>query len=418
MSMEHPNCPFDATNDSDAADGVPDFPFGREGRIEPPSGYETFTPDRSVTRVRVADGQVAWLVTGFTDARCVLLDSRVSADRTHPNFPFLEPVTPQSRRNMAAVAKSLVGLDPPEHNVRRRMLITEFTFRRISRLRPYIEQVVEESIDNLLAGGPPADLVATVSMPVPLLVLCTLLGVPYADRDMFRARTADMVGQNTEPQQRQRAAGELRAYMDQLITDKENSPTDDLLGRLVLNNRSTEAFDHELIVGLAMTLLVAGFETTTGMITLGVADLLTHPEQLAWLTSHPDRVEQAVEELLRHVGVIDAMPRVATEDIHLDGTTIRAGEGIVVSFAAANRDRQVFRTPQNLDLDNATRRHIAFGYGAHQCIGQNLARQILCTTYQALLRRLPGLKLAAPLEELSFKKDTNVYGIEELPVAW
>ncbi|OXM59600.1 cytochrome P450 [Amycolatopsis vastitatis] len=414
MSVERPSCPAGAGG----GDAVPDFPLGRANGIGPPRGYEALRRDEPVSRVRVADGHVAWLVTRFEDARRVLVDSRLSADRTHPGFPMLEPVTPQSRRNIAAVAKSLVGLDPPEHNVRRRMLITEFTFRRIQRLRPYIRQVADDSVDALVAAGPPADLVATVSMPVPLMVLCTLLGIPYADREMFKARTADMVGQNTEPRQRQRAAAELRAYMDELITAKEDAPTDDLLGRLVVNNRTTRAFDHELIVGLAMTLLVAGYETTTGMITLGVADLLTHPDQLAYLTGHPEAVERVVEELLRHVGVIDAMPRVATADIEVAGTTIRAGEGVIVSFASANRDHHAFGEPDVLDVENGTRRHIAFGYGVHQCIGQNLAREVLCTTFRVLFDRLPGLKLAASLDDLEFKKDTNVYGIETLPVAW
>jgi cytochrome P450 len=177
-------------------------------------------------------------------------------------------------------------------------------------------------------------------------------------------------------------------------------------------------FDHQLMVGLAMFLLVAGHETTTGMISLGVVDLLIHPEQLAQVTADPSSIDMAVEELLRYASVVDAMPRVATEDIELGDVTIRAGDGLLIAFAAANWDEDAFPGASVLDVRRGSRKHVTFGYGVHQCIGQNLARELLRVVFRTLFTRVPGLRLAADVNELPFKKDSNVYGIERLPVTW
>jgi cytochrome P450 len=406
-----------------APSAPPQFPLARGCPFDPPAEYAALRAERPVTRVRVPSGQEAWLVTRHEDVRRLLTDARVSADRGHPNLPLTEAVTPASRQAIAAVGRSLIGLDPPEHGARRGLLITEFTVRRINTLRPYIQRVVDGFVDDLLAGPRPADLVTALCLPVPSLVLCELLGVPYEDREFFQHRATVQVRRGVAPEERQKAGAELRGYLDRLITGKEAAPGDDLLGRLIVRNRAAAAdgeapFDHALLVGLAMLLMAAGHESTANMLSLGVAGLLENPEQLAAIAGDPAAVPMAMEELLRYFAIVDTMPRVAKADIEIGGVTVRAGEGLLIGFASANRDGAAFADPDTLDVRRGARHHVAFGYGVHQCIGQNLARAEMEIVFRTLIARVPGLKLAVPLDELPFKDDSSVYGLDRLPVTW
>jgi cytochrome P450 len=210
----------------------------------------------------------------------------------------------------------------------------------------------------------------------------------------------------------------MRAYVDRLIRAKEDDPTDDLLGRLIVHNRQTKLYDHDQLVGLTQLLVIAGFETTVNMIALGVVGLLQQPERIPSVISDPAALAGAVEELLRYFTVVDALPRVATGDIEIGDVTIRAGDGLLLSFASANWDTDVFPAAATMDLGRNARHHLAFGYGIHQCIGQNMAREELQIVYRTLFTRIPGLRLAVDLDDLPFKKDTNIYGIDRVPVTW
>jgi len=406
---------------------LPRFPLARGCPFDPPAEYAAMRADQPVTRVRMPSGQDAWLVTRHEDVRRLLTDPRVSADREHPNLPLTEAVTPAGRRAIAAVGRSLIGLDPPEHGARRGMLITEFTVRRINTLRPYVQGVVDGLVDDLLAGPRPVDLVAALCLPVPSMVLCELLGVPYADREFFQHRATVQVRRGVAPEERQKAGAELRSYLDRLITEKEANPSDDLLGRLIVRNREAATdddgggaspFDHDLLVGLAMLLMAAGHESTANMISLGVAGLLENPDQLSAIMSDPAAIPMAMEELLRYFAIVDTMPRVAKADIEVGGVSVPAGDGLLIGFASANRDESVFPNPDTLDVRRGARHHVAFGYGVHQCIGQNLARAEMEIVFRTLFARIPGLKLAVPLHELPFKDDSSVYGLDRLPVTW
>lgn len=397
---------------------LPDFPLPRSCPFEPPDAYAGLHSRREVVQVRVATGQTAWLVTSYDDVRRLLTDPRVSADRMHPNFPMTEPVSPETRRRMAESARSLVGLDHPEHGPRRRMLAPEFTMRRAQAMRPYIQRVVDDLVDQILAGPRPADLVTALAVPLPATVVCELLGLPAGDRDMIVSSTNAMIRGDVSAADRQRIGGELRGYVDRALREKQATPTDDLLGRLIERNRQTGLYDHELLIGVTMLLLAAGFETTVNVITLGVAALLRQPEQISRLTGDPAARTTAVEELLRYCNVVDAMPRVAVEDIEVGGVTIRAGDGLLLSFAGGNRDEAAFADPGVLDTARDARQHLAFGYGIHQCIGQNLARVELEVAFHTLFTRIPGLRLACPLEELPFRRNSIIYGVDELPVTW
>ncbi|WP_055484149.1 cytochrome P450 [Streptomyces sp. WMMB 322] len=392
------------------------LPVPRTCPFSPPAEYERMREREPVSRVALPGGRTAWALTRHEDVRAMLADPRFSSDRTRPGFPVLV----EGQQQLAARFRlSLISMDPPEHGQARRAVVGEFTVKRMAALRPRIQQIVDEHVDALLAGPRPADLVRALSLPVPSLVICELLGVPYADHEFFQSRSARLL-RRTEPMAgREQARDELRTYLDELITAKEQDPTDDLLGRQVLKQRETGRGDHADLVSLAVLLLIAGHETTANMISLGTLALLENPGERARLGEDPDAVADAVEELLRYFSIVDAVTsRVATEDAEIGGVLIRAGEGVLGLGSSANHDPAVFARPGELDVGRGDRHHVAFGYGAHQCLGQNLARMELQLVYETLFRRVPGLRLAVPVDELPFKDDSTVYGLHELPVTW
>jgi cytochrome P450 len=346
----------------------------------------------------------------------MLTDPRFSSDRRNPGFPLLGS---GERQASTGFPMSLVGMDPPEHGPARRAVVGEFTVRRMALLRPRIQQIVDEHIDALLAGPRPADLVQSLSLPVPSLVTCELLGVPYADHDFFQEHSAKLLNRLTPLDERRLAVMGLLSYLDDLVTRKEAEPLDDLLGRQILKQRETGTGNHQNLVGLAFLLLLAGHETTANMISLGTLVLLEHPDDIVAIRENPDKTPDAVEEMLRYFTIAEfAVSRVATEDVEIGGALIRAGEGVVILANTANRDPDVFDRPDDLDIARDARSHIAFGFGAHQCLGQNLARMELQIVFDTLFRRIPGLRLAAPAQDLPFKDDAAVYGVYKLPVTW
>jgi cytochrome P450 len=412
-----------ATTPTDAEDR-PDavrhrVPMSRQCPMHPPAEYAELRRERPISPVLMPDGQLAWLITRYEDAKRLLADPRASSDRTHPAFPYTVEVDRAQLRQRGGFLQALIGLDPPEHTPQRRMLIGEFTLRRIADLRPRVQEIVDARVDAMLAADRPVDLVETLSLPVPSLVICELLGVPYEDREFFQSRTVLLVKHDTPPMERGQIAEQLRAYFDGLVTAKENEPTEDLLGRLITRNRETGVFDHDELCAIATLLLIAGHETTANVISLGAMSLMNNPQLRAELAADPSLTPAAVEEMLRYYSVVDAgTGRVATEDIEIGGELIRAGEAFVVAGAAANWDEEVFPEPERLNIHRDAPSHVAFGFGPHQCLGQNLARLELEIVFDTLLRRLPGLKLAVPPEQVRYKDDANVYGIHELPVTW
>jgi pentalenic acid synthase len=297
------------------------------------------------------------------------------------------------------------------------MVAADFTLNRAAALRPRIQQIVDERLDAMIAQGPPADLVAAYALPVPSMVICALLGVPYDDHDFFEEQSRRLV-HGPEAADMQDARERLEAYTEDLIHRKQKDPGAGLLDDLVHQQLRSGEVDGDYLVNLAITLLVGGYETTANMISLGTYTLLQHPERLAELRSHPDLMPSAVEELMRLLSIVDGMLRMAVEDIEIAGTTIRAGDGVIFSAAVINRDESVYPDPDSLDWHRPARHHVAFGFGIHQCLGQNLARAELEIALRSLFDRLPGLRLAVPADEIPFKSGGPVEGMLELPVAW
>lgn len=389
------------------------FPQDRTCPYHPPTGYDPLRAERPLARITLYDGRPVWLVTGHAAARALLADQRLSTDRTQPGFPATTARFAAVRNRTTA----LLGVDDPKHRTQRRMMIPGFTLRRAVELRPSIQRIVDERLDAMIAQGPPAELVSAFALPVPSMVICALLGVPYADHEFFEAQSRRLL-RGPAPEDTQDARDQLEAYLGESIDRKRKEPGDGLLDDLVRDQLSAGQLDRAELISLAVILLVAGHETTANMISLGTFTLLRHPERLAELREDPALLPDAVEELMRMLSIADGLMRMATEDIELAGTTIRAGDGVIFSTSVINRDQDVYTAPDSLDWHRPTRHHVAFGFGIHQCLGQNLARAELEIALHSLFDRLPTLRLAAPADEIPFKPGDTIQGMLELPVTW
>jgi cytochrome P450 len=375
---------------------------------------------RETGGVRVAKngfGMDVYLVTRHDDVKTVLSDHQRFSNGRPPGFVVPgAPVVPEEeqRQNRAG---NLLGLDPPEHQRLRRMLTPEFTIRRIKRLEPRIVDIVDGHLDAMADAGPPADLVESFALPVPSLVICELLGVPYEDRADFQRRSARQLDLSIPIAERFELQREGRDYMHSLVTRARTAPGEDILGMLV-REHGTELTDDEL-VGIASLLLLAGHETTSNMLSLGTLALLRHPDQLAAVRDDPDAVGPAVEELLRWLSIVHSgIPRITTTDVEIGGVPIAAGQLVFVSLPSANRDPDFVATPDDLDVRRGAPGHLAFGHGVHHCLGAPLARMEMRIAWPALLRRFPGLTLAEPFEDVRFRSFHFIYGLRSLAVGW
>jgi cytochrome P450 len=340
----------------------------------------------------------------------MLTDPRFSSDRRHPNFPLFI----RERPDFGLMRRTLIRMDPPEHGPARKGVVGEFTVRRMAALRPRIQQIVDDHIDVMLAGSRPADLVRALSLPVPSLVICEQLGVPYGDHEFFQSRSSALLSRAVTADGRRQVVTDLRDYLRDLIAQKAAHPADDLLSRQLAQGK-----DPEDILSLAFLLLIAGHETTASMISLGVVTLLERPAELAALRADPALTLPAIEELLRVYTIAEfANARVAVEDVQIGGVIIRAGDPVLALSNAANHDPSQFEDAGEIKLDRGARNHIAFGFGIHQCLGQNLARTELQIVFDTLFRRIPTLRLATPADQLPYKDDALIYGIHEVPVTW
>ncbi|MFF5211464.1 cytochrome P450 [Streptosporangium sp. NPDC000396] len=383
------------------------LPTKRTCPFDPPDALAEFRDTRPVSRaVLPADGSEVWLVTRHELVRRMLADPRWSSSvegGSDPEHPL---------RAQEPEPGMFIQMDAPDHGRYRRMLTAHFTVQRMNRLRPRIEQIVTDRLDAMERLPRPVDLVAEFALPVPSLVICELLGVPYEDRARFQETGRTILDQNSTAEESEAAMARLGLYLAGLVAAKRAEPDDALLGELIRQETLT---DGEL-VQIATLLLIAGHETTANMIGLGTLLLLQHPDQLALVR---EGAPGASDELLRYLSIVDlVMFRVAKEDLSLGGQEIRAGEFGLASLSAANRDPELCEDPDRLDVTRPKTAHVALGFGPHQCLGQNLARLELDIAYQALLRRFPELRLAVSLEEIPFRDDMAIYGMHSLPVTW
>ncbi|MEV6900088.1 cytochrome P450 [Amycolatopsis sp. NPDC051372] len=384
-----------------------------------------FDPPRKITRLREArpvspmlfpDGHEGWLVTGYDEVRQLLADTRFSSrqDLGVMHVPYETPGMPAATEPSPQVPGLFIAMDPPDHTRLRRKLTGAFTVKRMKQLEDHIAEVVERQLDAMAQLTPTVDLVKEFALPVPSLVICELLGVPYEDRADFQANSAKFLVKEQELEEKVAAYGALTTYLGNLVAGKRAEPGEDILSDLARQ----DDLSIEELTGIAFLLLLAGHETTANMLALGTFALLEHPEQLAELRADPELLPGAVEELMRYLSVVDINFRYATEDLELGGETIPAGSTVVVSTLAANHDPRRFENPDTLDIRRNSRGQLTFGHGVHQCLGQQLARIEMRAGFAALLRRFPTLQLAIPADQVKLRTDMNIYGVHELPVTW
>ena len=399
---------------------APEYPMGRAAGcpFAPPPEVMALAAARPLSRVKIWDGSTPWLITGYEEVRSLFSDSRVSVDDRRPGFPhwnegMLSTVHKRPR--------SVFTADGEEHTRFRRMLSKPFTFKRVEGLRPAIQQITDDAIDAMLAGPQPGEIVSALALPVPSLVISQLLGVPYEDAEMFQHHANVGLARYAAAEDTMKGAMSLHKYLAALVEAKMENPAEDAVSDLAERVKAGELSVKEA-AQLGTGLLIAGHETTANMIGLGVLALLQYPEQAAVLreTDDPKVVANAVEELLRYLSIIqNGQRRVAAEDIDIAGEVIRAGEGIIIDLAPANWDAEEFAEPDRLYLHRSgAGQHVAFGYGRHQCVGQQLARAELQIVFHTLFRRVRTLELAASIDDIPFKHDRLAYGVYELPVTW
>ncbi|WP_329223482.1 cytochrome P450 [Streptomyces sp. NBC_01485] len=388
------------------------LPFGEpDGLVFPPL-YATLQREQPLARIRMAYGGDAWLVTRYGDVKTVLSDTRFSRAATvGADVPRVTPVVSQDT--------SILSMDPPEHTRLRKLVAKAFTARHIERLRPRVTEITHGLLDAMEAQGKPADLVQALARPLPISVICEMLGVPAPDHSEFR-RWSDTIFGMASGEEIQSAFISLHSYVSALVAERRREPTDDVLGTLVQARDDGDRLTEAELVDFGLALLLGGFETTANQIANFAATLFQHPAHLAELRADPALVPSAVEELLRMVplGLHGGFVRIATEDVELSGVVVRKGEAILAELHTANRDPEVFDRPEELDFHREHNPHLIFGYGPHHCVGAQLARLELQVALGTLLERFPALECAIPPEQIEFSKVKLVRGPETLPVTW
>jgi cytochrome P450 len=383
------------------------LPTDRRHPLDPPEKIAEIRASEPLARMTFPDGHVGWLATGQHVARAVLASPAFSnrLDLARPPIP----VGARGQLSFEMPPGMFNRMDPPDHTRIRRMLTGQFTVRRMKELEPRIAEITREHLDAIEQAGPPADLVPSFCLPVPSLVICELLGVPYSNRERFQHDSAALLNLESQAEEVTNAWVSVRALLGEIIDAKRHRLGDDLLSGLIAEDELT----REELVTVGMVLLIAGHETTANMLSLGTYTLLNHPDQRAALLADP---ATAVEELLRYLSIVHIGPvRTAVEDVEIDGHLIKAGDTVAISLPGANRDPRKFHHPDSLDVTSDAQGHVAFGHGIHQCLGQQLARIEMRIGFAALLRRFPTLRLAG---EVRFRDTMSIYGLHNLPVAW
>ena len=405
----------DPADDGSATAEPPLFPFTRSRQFELPPQYAEARETCPVKPVRLWNGQRAWLLTRHADFRSVLLDPRFSGQFSRPDFPTVT----EARRSIDKMERAFVGMDNPLHDHYRRMILNEFTTKRMLALRPQIEAITDDLLDGIEREGPPVDLVAALGVELPALVMCELFGSPYEDHGYIARCAAGRHGLTQSVEAAERSAADLVAYCRALIAAKEANPADDMLSRIIAAHVVPGELSREDLADICAMILRAGHDTTTNMIGLGTLLLLRHPEQLDRLKREPNLVGAAVDELLRFLAPVQFAPRrVALEDVEVNGSLIRKGDGVFAVAPSANRDSDQFKDPDAFDIGRDASHHLTFGYGIHRCLGQGLARVELQVVFLKLFERFPNLRLAEAFETLPFKYDSQIYGLYRLPLEW
>ncbi|WP_406379432.1 cytochrome P450 [Streptomyces sp. NBC_01618] len=391
------------------------FPFPAPEKFEPPEEFRRLREQAPVARVTLPTGDRAWLLTRYADVRQALVDPRLSrAAAEHPESPRMGNTTPGPR--------TILGMDPPDHSRLRRLVMQAFTARRVEALRPRVEQLAEEQVRLVLVAPKPVDLMSCFALSLPIKVIFELLGVPYEDVDRLHAWSEVIfsLGGHTR-EEVQEARGNIVGYLRDLIELRRKTATDDLLSVLVHARDAGQQLSEEELLDFAMILMTVGHQSTANSLGTALFTLLQHPEQLTLLRDKPELVPGAVEELLRFNPFVftGTQLRVATEDLVIGDVTVRAGEAVIASLGSANHDAETFEDPGRFDVTRTPNVHLSFGYGVHHCLGAQLARLEMQIGLRTLIDKVPEtLRLAVPVDWLTWKTGLTARALVSLPVTW
>ncbi|MEU5611843.1 cytochrome P450 [Streptomyces sparsogenes] len=407
-------------NTANTAVPGPSEPLDTRALLEDPhAAYAKLREEGPVHRISGPDGRPAWLVTRYDDVRRALADPRLSLDKSN--------ALPGNFRGFAlppALDANLLNMDPPDHTRVRRLVAKAFTPGRVERMREPVRRAAEELLDAVAPAGR-ADLIAAYAGPLPITVICDLLGVPQRDRRDFRAWSDALIAPDpARPHLAKEAVGAMLRFYTGLIASKRAEPGDDLLSDLIAvrddeGGSGGDRLTEDELTSLAFLLLLAGYENVIHLIGNSVLALLDHPPLLRELRERPAGLAAAVEEFARHDTPAPlAIRRFPLEDLEIGGVTVPAGETVLLSLASANRDPARFREPDRLDPNNGRSGHLAFGHGIHYCLGAPLARLEAEIALAALLSRFPGLRLDVPRDQLRRRPSMRAHGLISLPVTW
>ncbi|MFI1395494.1 cytochrome P450 [Streptomyces sp. NPDC020681] len=393
------------------------FPFPApppEGFV-PPEEFARLREKAPVSRVTLPTGDRAWLLTRYADVRQALVDPRLSrAAAERPEAPRMGNTSPGP--------KTILGMDPPDHSRLRRLVMQAFTARRVESLRPRIQQLADEQVGLVLVAPHPVDLMSCFALNLPIKVIFELLGVPYEDCDRLHAWSEVIfsLGGHTKEEVGE-ARGNIVGYLRGLIEVRREEPTDDLLSVLVHARDEGQSLSEDELLDFAMILMTVGHQSTSNSLGIALFTLLQHPEQLELLRKKPELIPGAVEELLRHNPFVftGTQLRVATEDLEIGGVQVRQGEAVIAALGSANHDEEIFADPDRFDVERTPNTHLSFGYGVHHCLGAQLARLEMQIALRTLIEKVPDtLRLAVPVEWLTWKTGLTARALANLPVTW
>jgi cytochrome P450 len=390
------------------------IPIRRRCPFDPPPEYARLREERPITPVRLPGGRTGWLVTRYADIRTMLANTRLT-----PHLVAVTPATelPLPEEELAVPPGTFAAMDDPDHARYRKLIASWFTPKRVAQRAPRIREIVTDLLTAMTEAGPPADLVSQYAKPLALTMVSELLGLPPETREDFQAAVVTMFSLGSSPDQLRPAHTRLYRGISELVALRHTSPGPDLVSELVHSGRG---LTDEEIVNMAVFLLLAGLETSSHMIALGTFALLEHQDALAELLADPNLIGNAVDELFRYLTIVQfGLTRIAREDFDIAGQRVHAGEIVIASLAAANRDPAVYTDPDRLDLHRNEAPHLAMGYGSHHCLGAHLARTEITIAIGTLLQRIPGLRLAVPADHVRRgDEDMVFYGLHALPVTW
>ena len=393
------------------------YPILRTVPPAPPAILEQLRLEGPLAKVRLWDGSDAWVVTRYKDIRAVLTDKRFSESPRSPGYP-----TTSAARKALVTGDSLMPQTQGEHHLRlRRVLTRVFTVKRVEAQRPIVRDIANRLIDEMIAERGVHDLLTRFALRVPMSIISKMMGIPNEDHAFLQEKSRLRIRLDVAPDVPLDATRAMAEYFSRALHERESHPTDadDILTRFARDHVATGELSHDEAVNLAYQVVQGGHETTGNTIALGTLMLMQRPEQLAALLNAPALVKGAVQEMLRYQTVVQhSTARVAVEDALVGGQMVRKGEGVFALFVAGNQDPDAFPNPQKFDIQRNERSHLAFGFGVHQCIGQQLARLELQEVFSLLFKRLPGLRLAVPFDELKFRNMETNFGVESLPVTW